>query len=72
VDRAIVSNEAAGHINVEGGQRVRVVVGGASFEWLFDTYDTSPVFELKEIAPPGLLGDQRIKVYVSPDPLYTS
>jgi hypothetical protein len=31
------------------------VIGEASFEWLFDTYDTSPVLDLKQIAPPGLL-----------------
>ena len=72
VDRVIVIDDGDKYVNVEGGESIKFVIGEDSFEWLFDTYDTSPVFNLKEIAPAGLLGDQQIKVYVSPDPLYTS
>jgi len=72
VDRIIVVDTDARHINVAGGQRVRFVIGEASFEWLFDTYDNSLVFELNQIAPPGLLDARLIRVYVAPDPLYTS
>lgn len=72
VDRTIIIDANTKHINVTGGETVRFVVGDSSFEWLFDTYATSPVFDLKAIAPDGVLDHQSVKVYVSPDPLYAS
>ncbi len=71
-DRTTVIDADTKWINVTGGELVRFVVDGKSFSWLFDTYSTSPVFELDEIAPAGMLGDRSIKVYVSPDSLHTS
>ena len=69
-ERVIVIDSGTKHINVEGGQAVQFVVGDKSFEWLFDTYGASPAFDLSDIAPTGILGDQHVKVYVSRDPLY--
>lgn len=71
-DRTIAIDAGTKHVNVQGGEIVRFVVGGNTFEWLFDTYGTSPVFDLKDIAPPGTLDGRDIKVYVSPDPLYST
>jgi hypothetical protein len=71
-DRTVAIDADTKHVNVVGGQVVRFIVADNTFEWLFDTYDTSLVFDLKDIAPAGILGDREIKVYVSPDPLYSN
>lgn len=69
-DRVIVIGDDSQHINVESGERVKFVVGNASFEWLFDTYDDAPSFDLAKIAPNGLLDGQKIIIHVSSNPLY--
>lgn len=71
-DRTIVLGAGAKWVNVTGGETIRFVVGGKSFAWRFDTYSTSPAFELDKIAPAGMLDGRSIKVYVSPDPRHTS
>lgn len=71
-DRTIEIDADTKHVNVQGGELVRFIVGDNTFDWLFDTYATSPVFQLKDIAPSGMLGDREVKVYVSPDPLYST
>ena len=70
-DRTVVLDAAAKWVNVTGGETIRFVVNGKSFYWLFDTYNSSPVFDLDKIAPAGMLDGRSIKVYVSPDPLYS-
>jgi hypothetical protein len=72
-DYTITLDSGTRWVNVTGGETVRFVMDGKSFMWRFDTYGSLvPVFELKEIAPAGILGDRAIKVYVSPDPRYLS
>jgi hypothetical protein len=70
-DRDIVLDAGTKWVNVTGGETIRFVVGGKSFSWRFDTYSISPVFDLDKIAPAGMLDGRSIKVYVSPDPLYS-
>lgn len=70
VDRTIVIGADTKHVNVAGGETVKFTVGDKSFEWLFDTYEASRVFDLREIAPEGVIGNQHVKVYLSPDPTY--
>jgi hypothetical protein len=70
-DRIIVIDGSSKWVNVTGGKTVRFVAGDQSFDWLFDTFLSSPVFDLREIAPAGMI-DRSVTVYVSPDPLYTS
>ena len=70
-DRTIVVDGSSKWINVTGGKTVRFVAGDQSFDWMFDTFLSSPVFDLGDIAPAGMI-DRSVKVYVSPDPLYTS
>lgn len=70
-DRIIGIDANTKWINVTGGELVKFVVDGKSFSWLFDTYSTSPVFDLDKIAPAGMLDGRSIKVYVAADPLYT-
>ena len=69
-DRTIVINGNESWIHVTGGKTVRFVAGDQSFDWLFDTFLSSPVFDLSEIAPTGMI-DRSVTVYVAPDPLYT-
>lgn len=71
-DRAIVLDTGTKWVNVTGGETIKFVVGGKSFSWRFDTFSTSPVFELDKIAPAGMLDGRSIKIYVSPDPQQTS
>jgi hypothetical protein len=70
-DRTIVIDGNSKWINVTGGKTVRFVAGDQSFDWMFDTFLSSPVFDLGDIAPAGMI-DRSLTVYVSPDPLYTS
>lgn len=71
-DRTIVLDAGMKWVNITGGETIKFVVDGKSFLWRFDVYNTSPVFDLNQIAPAGMLGDRAIKVYVEPDPLYRS
>lgn len=67
VDRSIPLDSGTRWVNVTGGEKVRFVLGGQSFDWLFDTHLSTPVFDLSDIAPKGFI-DRSLKVYVSPDP----
>lgn len=71
VDRTIVLTPATRYINVEGGQSVRFIVGDKAFAWHFIVARTVNAFDLKEVAPAGLL-DHTVMAYVSPDPKYLS
>jgi hypothetical protein len=67
LDRSIAIDSSTRWVNVTGGETIQFRVGGESFLWHFDTYNYSPVFDLREIAPGGSI-DRPIKVYVSPHP----
>lgn len=69
-DRVAEIGADTSYVNVTSGEVVKFVVGGNSFEWYFNTYGSSTVFDLKEIAPAGVLGNHAVKVYVSPAPQY--
>lgn len=71
VDRTIVLTPETRYINVEGGQSVRFIVGDKTFAWHFIVARTVDAFDLKEVAPAGLL-DHTVMAYVSPDPKYLS
>jgi hypothetical protein len=68
-DRTIVIRPDTRHINVEGGQTVKFIVGEKSFGWHFMAARTVTNFDLKEIAPPDML-EHSVIAYVSPDPRY--
>ncbi len=59
------------HVNVVGGDIVQFIVNGQSFTWRFNVARTVSAFDLKEVAPVGLL-DRPVMAYVSPDPRYFS
>lgn len=56
-------------INVTGGDTVRFVVGEKSFAWTFNVARNVTAFDLRRVAPPGVL-DHRVDAYVAPDPKY--
>ncbi len=70
--RTITLDAGTKWVNVTGGETVKFVAGGKSFSWNFDTYGTAPVFDLDRIAPEGMLSGRTLKVYVAPDPAYSS
>jgi hypothetical protein len=58
-------------VDVTSGETVRFIVGARSFAWSFQVSPTVTMFDLNQVAPPGLL-PRRIAVYVAPNPLYIS
>lgn len=64
VDRDILISSFTNAVNVTRGETVRFLVNGKSFSWRFDTLGT-PVFDLRQIAPAGILGDRSIRAYVA-------
>lgn len=69
-DRAIQVAPKTKWVNVTRNETIKFVVSGdtqKSFVWRFDTLGT-PVIDLRTIAPPGILSDRHIDVYVAPDP----
>jgi hypothetical protein len=55
------------YVNVEGGDAVRFVVGDKAFGWVFDGGRNTGSFDLKDVAPSGIL-DHPVTVYIAPDP----
>ncbi|WP_334189907.1 CzcE family metal-binding protein [Noviherbaspirillum sp.] len=70
-DKTIEIRPDTRHVNVVGGDIVQFLVNGKSFTWRFNVARTVSAFDLKEVAPAGLL-DRTIMAYVSPDPRYFS
>ena len=68
-DKQITVSPETQWVNVNNGETVQFLVGGKTFAWHFDTYQTSPVLNLSAIAPPDL-NVGKVKVFVAPDPLY--
>lgn len=66
---AIAITPATRWVNVIGGEIVRFDVGGKSFAWSFTGATSIASFDLKRVAPPGML-DRSIIAYVAPDPRY--
>ena len=67
--RSIVITPDTKWVNVEGGEIINFIVGDKSFAWHFYVGFTVSSFDLRLVAPPGLL-QRRIVAYVSPDPMY--
>jgi Heavy-metal resistance protein CzcE len=67
--RTIVINPDTQHVNVEGGQVVRFIVGDKAFAWHFLTAAGIRSFRLNDVVPAGTL-DHVVTAYVSPDPRY--
>jgi len=68
-DYSIVIHPNTRYVNVEGGEIVRFVVNDQSFVWHFMVARSVSHFDLKEVAPGGML-DHSVIAYVKPDPRY--
>lgn len=66
---AIAITPSTRWVNVTGGEIVRFDVGGKSFAWSFTGATSVASFDLKRVAPPGML-DRSVMAYVAPDPRY--
>ena len=56
-------------VNVTGGDTIQFVVGEKSFAWTFNVARNVSTFDLRRVAPPGMLG-HRVDAYIAPDPKY--
>lgn len=70
-ERTIAITPATGWINVTSGETVRFIAASQVFSWNFQVSPNVATFDLKQIAPPGVL-TRPIPVYVTPNPLYGS
>jgi hypothetical protein len=69
--RAIVIRDNVGYVNVTGGEVIKFIVGDTAFAWNFNSSQEIPPFDLRHIAPSGVLINHQVLVYVAPNPLYT-
>ncbi len=67
--RSIVITPQTEHVNVTGGEIIDFKVGDKAFAWHFFVASTVSYFDLKRVAPPGIL-DRSVIAYVKPDPRY--
>ena len=71
VDRTIVIDSSARSVHVNGGDVTRFNANGESFDYRFNSYIQSKIYDLGKIAPAGAL-NRSVKVYVTADDGYTS
>jgi hypothetical protein len=67
--RTIQITAATGHVNVNRGETVRFVAKGRQFGYFFDGAPGETSFDLRRVAPAGML-DHRVTAYVEPDPWF--
>jgi hypothetical protein len=70
VDRTVSIDPSTRWINVNGGETIRFIANGESFDHRFNSFTHSAVYDLGKIAPAGAI-DRSLKVYVSPDPAHS-
>lgn len=68
-ERILVITPQTKHVNVIGGEVIDFKVGDKAFAWHFFVGLTVTHFDLKNVAPPGVL-DHSVIAYVEPDPRY--
>jgi len=68
-ERTIDITPQTRHVNVIGGEIIDFKVGDKAFAWHFFVASTVSSFDLKRVAPPGIL-DRSVIAYVRPDPRY--
>lgn len=67
--RTLVITPQTKHLNVTGGEIIDFKVGDKAFAWHFFVASTISSFDLRRVAPPGML-DHSVIAYVAPDPRY--
>jgi hypothetical protein len=69
VSRTIYISPSTSYVNVGGGEIVQFVSGSQSFSWNFDGPTAGYVFDLRKVAPAGVL-DHAVTAFVDVDPRY--
>lgn len=64
--RTIVITPQTPYVNVTSGDITRFVVGAKSFTWNFDGPKEIRAFDLRAVAPPGIL-DHSVIAYIAQD-----
>jgi hypothetical protein len=67
--RTIKIDEHTRYVNVSDGDTVRFEVGGQSFTFTFDAWNSVNSLELSAIAPAGVTVPM-VRIYVAQNPLY--
>lgn len=68
-ERMLVITPQTRHVNVTGGEIIDFKVGDDRFAWHFFVASTVDSFDLRRVAPPGIL-DRPVIAYIKPDPRY--
>lgn len=68
-ERTLVITPHTKHVNVTGGEIIDFKVGEKQFAWHFFVAQDISSFDLKRVAPPGVL-DHSVIAYIKPDPRY--
>lgn len=58
-------------VHVEGGEVIRFIVGDKTFGWDFNGPLTVSSFDLRRVAPTGVL-DHEVRIIIAPNPRYMS
>jgi hypothetical protein len=65
--RTIQIAPATRYVNVFRGETIRFLANGQQFGYFFDGAQDEDSFDLRQVAPPGIL-DHPVVAYISPDP----
>lgn len=69
--RSITIHPDTRYVHVEGGEVIRFIAGDKIFGWDFNGPLTVSSFDLRRIAPAGVL-DREVRVIIAPNPRYMS
>jgi len=69
--RSIVIKPDTRYVHVEGGEIIRFVVDDKTFSWDFNGPLFVSSFDLRRVAPTGVL-DHEVRVIIAPNPRYMS
>jgi hypothetical protein len=67
--RTIQITAATRYVNVKRGETVRFVDNGRQFTYFFDGASGESSFDLRQVAPAGML-DHQVTAYVEIDPMF--
>ena len=69
VGRLVHIDAGTRHVTVEGGETIRFDSNGRQFSWSFSGPLSVTAFNLRRVAPPGML-ERDLMVYIRPNPNY--
>lgn len=67
--RSVTIRPDTRYVHVEGGEIIRFIVGDKTFGWNFNGPLTVSSYDLRRVAPEGVL-DHEVRVIIAPNPRY--